>query len=98
MRITSINVVPQALNVSISGPDQVPPNTTCYWWANASRGTGSYSYSWNGPGGTGSGQDYFATSPSSGSFYVEVTVNDGSTSKFAYMLVTVSQFAPMCLV
>lgn len=93
---TSINVVPQALNVWITGPDEVLPNAQCSWLAYASGGTGSYSYSWYGPGGTGSSQDYFITSPSSGSFYVEVTVNDGNTSKFAYKLVTVSQFAGMC--
>lgn len=95
---TSVSVVASTLTASISGPSSVKPNTTCYWWATASGGTSPYSYSWSGgSNGSASGADYFATSPSSGTFYVTVTVTDANGgTKFVSKTVTVSSSAMIC--
>lgn len=91
-------VSPTPLSVSMNGASSVQPNTQCYWWAGASGGTPSYSYSWSGGFfGSAWGSEYYATSPSSGSFTVKVTVTDalGATAT-ATRLVTVSSLASIC--
>ena len=95
----SVTVVnPTPLGVTIGGPTSVKPNKQCYWWANTSGGTPSYGWSWSGGlSGWSYGYEYFATTPSSGSFTVAVTVTDanGATAT-ATKLVTVSSLAPTC--
>jgi Bacterial Ig-like domain (group 2) len=97
---TSVTVVASTLTASISGPSSVRPNTTCYWWANASGGTSPYSYSWTGgSNGSASGPDYFARSPSGGSFQVTVTVTDANGgTRFVSKTVSISSSALMCMV
>jgi hypothetical protein len=92
-------VSPNPLSVStISGPSSVRPNRQCYWWVSASGGTTPYSYSWSGgSGGQSFGSDYYATSPSSGSFTVSVTVSDALGAQITRSKnVTVSSTAGVC--
>ena len=93
---TVVNPVP--LSATLYGPNSVKPNTQCYWWVTPSGGTGSYSYSWSGGSfGNPSGADYFARSPSSGSFQVTVTVTDANGgTRFVSKNVSVSSSAMAC--
>lgn len=95
----SVTVVnPAPLSVTMGGPTSVKPNVQCYWWANTSGGTPSYGWSWSGGlSGSAFASEYYATSPSSGSFTVSVTVTDanGATAT-ATKLVTVSTLARTC--
>lgn len=92
---TSISV-PAPLSVSIGGPSSIRSNTTCYWWANVTGGTGTLSYSWSG-GTTISAVDSEYYARSSSNFTVRVTVSDSNGhSASASKAVTVSSSAGIC--
>jgi hypothetical protein len=95
--VTVVNPLP--LSVTLGGPSTVRPNVQCYWWANASGGTPAYhSWSWTGGlSGSAWNWEYFATSPSSGSFTVTVSVRDQTGAiATASKLVNVSTLAKVC--
>jgi trimeric autotransporter adhesin len=92
-------VTPSPLSVTMSGPSTVKPNVQCYWWADATGGTPAYhSWSWTGGlSGSAWNWEYYATSPSSGSFTVTVSVRDQTGAiATASKLVTVSSLAKVC--
>jgi hypothetical protein len=95
--VTVVNPNPLSAT-AIGGPSSVRPNRQCYWWVTASGGTPSYSYSWSGgSSGTSGGSDYYANSPSSGSFTVSVTVSDALGAQVTKSKnVTVSSSAGIC--
>ena len=64
------------------------------------RGTPGYTYCWAGGNYRNpAGADCFGRTPSSGSFYVKVTVTDAvNATRLAYILVSVDRFVPECMI
>lgn len=87
-------------SVTISGPSSVKPNTKCAFWGQSSGGEDPSTWSWSGGlGGAAYGDEYHTFSPTSGGFTVQLTVLDGSGNpSTAYKSVSVSPYAPDCLI
>jgi hypothetical protein len=89
------------LNVYINGTGVARANVVCSWEAVVSGGTGLYTLSWTGGinGTPASGDRYFASTPSSGTFYINVTVTDSNgDSDTSTQPVRISSTAGPCLV
>lgn len=67
------------LVVNIDGPDKVPPDYPCTWWANVSGGSGGYTYEWSGVL-SGTDSEISGSLSSSGRLYLDVTDSEGWTS------------------
>ena len=91
----------ETLSVTISGYGKVRGNVRCNWQANVSGGTGAYTLSWTGGinGSPGPNDEYFATTPASGVFYITVTATDinGETDTATKPVMIVSTAGP-CLI
>lgn len=89
------------LSVYINGAGSARANVVCSWEAVVSGGSGVYTLSWTGGinGTPASGDRYFASTPSSGTFYINVTVTDanGETDTGTQPVRIVSTAGP-CLV
>ncbi len=92
----------ETLSVTISGAGKARANVPCTWQANVTGGTGNYTLAWSGGiNGTPFGTDqYAATTPASGIFYITVTVTDNISSETdtATKPVMISSTAGPCLV
>lgn len=91
----------ETLSVTISGAGKARANVVCTWQANVTGGTGNYTLSWTGGinGAPFSNDQYAATTPASGVFYITVTATDmnGETDT-ATKPVMISSTAGPCLV
>lgn len=102
--LTGSSFAPQpaeSLSVTISGFGKVRGNVVCSWEAVVSGGSGNYTLAWTGGvSGSQSGDKYFATTPSSGTFYITVTATDAITNETdsATKPVMINSTAGPCLV
>lgn len=79
-------------DVSISGPDELPPDLLCQWYASGSGGVPPYSYQWFGVA-SGTGSSIETTLSSSG--YLNVTITDDvGHDNTASLYVTIDENAP----
>lgn len=90
----TVDVGYDPLIVNIGGPDKVPPNYPCTWWANVSGGSGGYTYEWSGVL-SGTDSEISGSLSSSGRLYLDVTDSEGWTSGDD-VYITVDQWADPC--
>lgn len=91
---------PPSLNVSISGPTEIPPGATCTWTASVANGTPPFSYNWTIDGNF-AGTAYSATGSKdpgnfSSSFLVRVSVTDSGGSSGERQITVNEVSGPLC--